>query len=63
MDGVVTESLGNNMYRVKLDNGSVVDAHISGKLRMNYVRINCGDRVAVEINPEDESKGRITWRY
>lgn len=62
MDGVVTETLPNTMFRVKLDNGHVVTAHISGKMRKNYIRILTGDRVTVELTPYDLSKGRITFR-
>ena len=62
MDGTVTETLPNTMFRVELDNGHVVTAHISGKMRKNYIRILTGDKVKVEINPYDLSKGRITFR-
>ncbi len=62
MDGVVTETLPNTTFRVKLDNGHVVTAHISGKMRKNYIRILTGDRVTVEVTPYDLSKGRITFR-
>ena len=61
MDGVVTETLPNTTFRVKLDNGHVVAAHISGKMRKNYIRILTGDRVTVELTPYDLSKGRIVF--
>ena len=62
MEGTVTESLPNAMFRVELDNGHKVLAHISGKMRMHYIRILPGDRVQVELTPYDLSKGRITYR-
>ncbi|MEO8223437.1 MAG: translation initiation factor IF-1 [Gammaproteobacteria bacterium] len=62
MDGVVAETLPNTTFRVTLDNGHVVTAHISGKMRKNYIRILTGDRVTVELTPYDLSKGRITFR-
>ncbi|MCE7903047.1 MAG: translation initiation factor IF-1 [Gammaproteobacteria bacterium] len=62
MDGVVTETLPNTTFRVKLDNGHVVTAHISGKMRKHYIRILTGDRVTIELTPYDLSKGRITFR-
>ncbi|MBN2746112.1 MAG: translation initiation factor IF-1 [Bacteroidales bacterium] len=62
-DGIVTESLGNAMFRVKLESGHVVTAHISGKMRMNYIKILPGDRVRLEISPYDLTKGRISFRY
>jgi translation initiation factor IF-1 len=62
-DGVVTEALPNAMFRVKLENGHEILAHISGKMRMNYIRILPGDRIKVEMSPYDLSKGRITYRY
>jgi translation initiation factor IF-1 len=62
MDGVVAETLPNTTFRVKLDNGHVVTAHISGKMRKNYIRILTGDKVTVELTPYDLSKGRITFR-
>jgi translation initiation factor IF-1 len=62
LDGVVVETLPNTTFRVKLDNGHVVMAHISGKMRKNYIRILTGDRVTVELTPYDLSKGRITYR-
>lgn len=60
--GVVVESLPNTKFKVKLDNGHVVLAHISGKLRMNYIRILPGDTVTLELSPYDLTKGRIVWR-
>lgn len=62
-DGSVTEALPNAMFRVELENGHEVLAHISGKMRMYYIRILPGDKVRVEISPYDLSKGRITYRY
>lgn len=62
MEGVVTDTLPNTTFRVKLDNGHVVTAHISGKMRKNYIRILTGDRVTVELTPYDLSKARITFR-
>ena len=62
VEGKVLEKLPNAMFRVELENKHVVLAHISGKLRMNYIRILPGDRVKVELSPYDLSKGRITWR-
>ena len=62
MDGVVTETLPNTTFRVKLDNGHVVTAHISGKMRKNYIRSLTGDRVTIELTPYDLTKGRITFR-
>lgn len=62
MEGTVTETLPNTMFRVKLDNGHVVTAHISGKMRKNYIRILTGDKVVVELTPYDLSKGRIIFR-
>jgi translation initiation factor IF-1 len=62
-DGTVNEALPNAMFRVELENGHEVLAHISGKMRMYYIRILPGDKVRVEISPYDLSKGRITYRY
>ena len=62
VDGVVQEALPNAMFRVELENGHQILAHISGKLRMNYIRILPGDKVTVEMSPYDLTKGRITWR-
>ena len=62
MQGVVTEVLPNTVFRVKLENDHVITAHISGKMRKNYIRILNGDKVTVEMSPYDLSKGRITFR-
>jgi translation initiation factor IF-1 len=62
MLGTVTETLPNTMFRVELENGHVVIAHISGKMRKNYIRILTGDKVKVELTPYDLSKGRIIFR-
>lgn len=62
IDGTVIENLPNAMFRVKLENGHTVLAHISGKMRMHYIRILPGDKVTVELSPYDLSKGRITYR-
>ena len=63
MDGVVTESLPNAMFRVRLSNGAMVLATISGKIRKNYIRVLNGDKVVVAISPYDLTRGRITYRY
>ena len=63
VEGVVTEALPNAMFRVELENGRMILAHICGKMRMNFVRILPGDRVRVEVTPYDLTKGRITWRF
>ncbi len=62
MEGVVVEALPNTTFRVELSNGHVITAHISGKMRKNYIRILTGDKVKVELTPYDLSKGRITFR-
>ena len=62
MEGTIVDTLPNTMFRVELDNGHVVTAHISGKMRMHYIRILTGDRVTVELTPYDLTKGRITFR-
>ena len=62
MEGTVIETLPNTMFRVELENGHVVTAHISGKMRKHYIRILRGDKVTVELTPSDLSKGRITYR-
>ncbi len=62
LEGKVIEVLPNAMFKVELPNGKVILAHISGKLRMNYIRILQGDTVTVEISPYDLTRGRITWR-
>ena len=63
LDGIVTESLGNAMFRVELDSGHVIIASISGKMRMHYIKILPGDKVPVEMSPYDLTKGRITYRH
>jgi translation initiation factor IF-1 len=62
-DGVIKEALSNAMFRVELENGHVITAHISGKMRMHYIRILPGDKVKVEMSPYDLTKGRISFRY
>ena len=62
-EGVIVETLPNAMFKVELENGHVIIAHISGKMRMNYIKILPGDRVQVEMSPYDLSKGRISFRY
>ncbi len=62
LEGVVTEALPNANFQVELPNGHKILAHVSGKLRMNYIRIVPGDKVTVEMSPYDLTKGRITWR-
>jgi len=62
-DGIIEEALSNAMFRVRLQNDHLIVATISGKMRMNYIRILPGDKVAVEMSPYDLSRGRITYRY
>lgn len=62
MEGTVIDTLPNTMFRVELENGHVVTAHISGKMRKHYIRILTGDKVVVQLTPYDLSKGRITFR-
>ena len=62
MQGTIVDTLPNTMFRVELENGHVVTAHISGKMRKHYIRILTGDRVTVQLTPYDLSKGRITYR-
>ena len=62
MEGIVKETLPNTTFRVELENGHVVTAHISGRMRKNYIRILTGDTVTVQLTPYDLSKGRITFR-
>ena len=62
-DGTIVEALSNAMFTVELENGHVITAHISGKMRMHYIKILPGDRVKVEMSPYDLSKGRITFRH
>ncbi|HEY6750020.1 MAG: translation initiation factor IF-1 [Actinomycetota bacterium] len=63
VEGTVTEALPNTQFRVELDNGHNVLAHISGRMRMNYIRILPGDKVKVELSPYDLDRGRITYRF
>jgi len=63
MEGTVRETLPNAMFRVELDNKHVILAHVSGKMRMYYIRILVGDKVKVELSPYDLTRGRITYRY
>ena len=62
VEGIVTESYPNAMFEVQLENGHKIKATISGKLRMNYIRIYPGDKVTIELSPYDLTRGRITWR-
>ena len=62
IEGVVVEKLPNSMFKEELENGHIVLAHISGKLRMNFIKILPGDKVTLEMSPYDLSKGRIVWR-
>lgn len=62
-DGTIVEALSNAMFRVELENEHIIIAHISGKMRMNYIKILPGDKVKVEMSPYDLTKGRITYRY
>ena len=63
LDGIVIDTLPNAQFKVRLENGHEVIAHVSGKIRMHYIRILPGDRVALEISPYDLTRGRITFRY
>ena len=63
VDGTITEALSNAMFRVTLESGHVIMAHISGKMRMHYIKILPGDKVRVEMSPYDLTKGRISFRY
>ncbi len=63
IDGIIEDTLPNAMFKVKLSNGHVILAHVSGKIRMHYIRILPGDRVTVEISPYDLTRGRITFRH
>jgi translation initiation factor IF-1 len=63
VEGTVVEALPNAMFQVKLENGHVVLAHVSGKIRMNFIRILPGDKVTVELTPYDLKRGRITYRF
>ena len=62
-DGIIEEALSNAMFRVRLENDHLIVATISGKMRMHYIRILPGDKVAIEMSPYDLSRGRITYRY
>ena len=62
LEGTVVEALPNTMFKVDIGNGHVILAHISGKLRMNYIRILPGDKVTIQMSPYDLTRGRITWR-
>ena len=62
-DGTIIEALSNAMFHVELENGHVITAHISGKMRMNFIKILTGDKVKVEMSPYDLTKGRISYRY
>jgi translation initiation factor IF-1 len=62
-DGTILQALSNAMFRVELENGHVITAHISGKMRMHYIKLLPGDKVKVEMSPYDLTKGRITLRY
>lgn len=63
VEGLVVENLSNAMFKVELENGHIILAHVSGKIRMNYIRILPGDKVTVEMSPYDLTKGRITYRF
>lgn len=63
VDGTIIETLPNAQFRVRLDNGHEILAHVSGKMRMHFIRILVGDKVTVELSPYDLTKGRITYRY
>lgn len=62
VEGIVADALPNAVFKVKLENGHEIIAHISGRLRQNYIKILPGDRVTIELSPYDLSRGRITWR-
>jgi len=63
VNGEVTEALPNTLFRVKLEDGSIVLCHLSGKMRLNYIKILPGDKVKLEMTPYDKTKGRITYRH
>lgn len=63
LDGIVVEACGNGLYRVQLESGHVIIAHLSGKMRLHYIKILPGDKVQVAMSPYDLTKGRITFRY
>ncbi|MBW7870742.1 MAG: translation initiation factor IF-1 [Flavobacteriia bacterium] len=62
-DGTIIEALSNAMFKVELENGHIVTSHISGKMRMHYIKLLPGDKVKIEMSPYDLTKGRITYRY
>jgi translation initiation factor IF-1 len=62
-DGTIVEALSNAMFRVELENGHIITAHISGKMRMNYIKILTGDKVKIEMSPYDLTKGRISYKF
>ena len=62
-DGTITEALSNAMFRVKLENGHIITAHISGKMRMHYIKLLPGDKIRLEMSPYDLTKGRVIFRY
>ncbi len=62
-DGTIVEALSNAMFKVELENGHIIICHISGKMRMNYIKILPGDKVRIEMSPYDLTKGRISYRY
>lgn len=63
VDGIITETLPNASFKVRLENGHEVLAHVSGKMRMHFIKILVGDKVSIELSPYDLNKGRITYRY
>jgi len=63
VDGIIKDALSNAMFKVELENGHIITAHISGKMRMHYIRLLPGDKVKLELSPYDLTKGRITYRY
>lgn len=63
LDGIVVDALPNAMFKVDIGKGNIILAHISGKLRVNYIKVTTGDKVAVQMSPYDLTKGRIVWRY
>ena len=63
VDGIIVEALSNAMFRVQLESGHIITAHISGKMRMHYIKILPGDKVRLEMSPYDLTKGRIAFRY
>lgn len=63
LDGIIQEALPNATFQVRLENGHIVLAHISGKMRMHYIKILPGDKVSIEVSPYDLTKGRITYRF